>query len=167
MYRGDDEQRFIGGAAGRIASMPAMGEYSENVEMYLKAIFLLAKDAKGRAKTGDISKELSVAPSSVTEMLDKLDDEGFLRHTKYKGATLTRKGDRYARQILRKHCVVERLMVSVLGYEEGTFHDEACRMEHVVSDEMERRLRKIVGQPETCPNCYDLEKHYCSLLFSA
>lgn len=146
--------------------MPALGDYSENVEMYLKAIFLLQKDGQGPAKTGDISKELSLAPSSVTEMLDKLDGEGLVRHEKYQGATLTKKGDRYARKILRKHCVVERLMVSVLGYEEGTFHDEACRMEHVVSDDMERRLRKLVGQPKTCPDCYDLEKHYCSLLFT-
>ena len=146
--------------------MPAL-PYSENVEMYLKSIFLLGMEAAGRAKTGDISKDLHVSPSSVTEMLDKLQKEGLVRHAKYQGATLTRKGGAYARRILRKHCVLERFMVTALGYAEGTFHEEACRMEHVVSDETERRLRKLVGQPRTCPDCYDLRRHFCSRLFPA
>ena len=147
-------------------NMSAVGSHSENVEMYLKAIFLVAKDGDGRAKTGDISKELSVSPSSVTEMLDKLQKEGLVRHAKYQGASLTKQGDAYARQILKKHCVIERFMITTLRYPEGAFHDEACRMEHVVSDETERRLRKLVGQPKTCPDCYDLRKHYCSRLFA-
>ena len=147
--------------------MSALGSYSENVEMYLKAIFLLEKERAERAKTGDISRELSVSPSSVTEMLDKLQKEGFLRHTKYQGATLTKKGDAYARRILRKHCVLERFMVTMLRYPAGKFHDEACKMEHVVSDETARRLRKLVGQPTTCPDCYDPGKHFCSRLFPA
>ena len=146
--------------------MPAAESYSENMEMYLKAIWLLAKEGEGKAKTGDISKELSVSPSSVTEMLDKLQREGFLRHEKYQGAKLTKKGDAYARRILRKHCVIERFMVTTLKYADGRFHDEACEMEHVLSDESEKRLRKLVGQPGTCPDCYDLKKHYCSLLFA-
>jgi len=146
--------------------MPETGLYSENVEMYLKAIWLLAREDDGRAKTGGISKELDVSPSSVTEMLDKLQNEGFVKHTKYQGANLTKKGDAYARGILRKHCVIERFMVDVLKYPEGKFHDEACEMEHVLSDETEKRLRKLVGQPGTCPDCYDLQKHHCSLLFS-
>ena len=142
-----------------------MAAYSENVEMYLKTIFLLAKNGEGRAKTGDISHELSLSPSSVTEMLEKLQREGFVRHVKYQGAALTKKGDAYARRILRKHCIIERFMVTTLRYPKGRFHDEACRMEHVVSDDTARRLRKLVGQPATCPDCYDLKKHYCSRLF--
>ncbi len=146
--------------------MSATGMYSENVEMYLKSIFLLAKEGDGRAKTGDVSKDLAVSPSSVTEMLDKLQKEGFVKHEKYQGAKLTKRGDGYARQILRKHCVLERFMVTTLGYAEGTFHDEACKMEHVVTEETARRLKKLVGQPDTCPDCYDFGKHYCSLLFA-
>ena len=144
--------------------MTELGLYSENVEMYLKTIFLVGKETGGRAKTGDISKDLAVSPSSVTEMLDKLQKQGLVRHTKYQGATLTRKGDGYARRILKKHCMIERFMVDTLRYSEGHFHDEACRLEHVISDETERRLRKLVGQPDSCPDCYDLGKHRCSLL---
>lgn len=146
--------------------MSEVGSHSENVEMYLKTIFLYAKEGAGKAKTGDISKELSLSPSSVTEMLEKLQKEGLVRHAKYQGASLTKRGDAYARQILRKHCVIERFMVTTLRYSEGKFHDEACKMEHVVSDETERRLRKLVGQPGTCPDCYDVRKHFCSRLFS-
>ena len=146
--------------------MTAVGMYSENVEMYLKSIFLLAKENGGRAKTGDISKDLTVSPSSVTEMLDKLQKQGLVKHTKYQGALLTRKGDAYARRILKKHCMIERFMVDTLRYPEGKFHDEACRLEHVITDETEKRLRKLVGQPDPCPDCYDLGKHRCSLLFA-
>jgi len=145
--------------------MPGAAPFSENVEMYLKSVFLLAKNGDGRAKTGDVSKDLSVSPSSVTEMLEKLAKAGFVRHQKYQGATLTKKGDAYARRILRKHCAIERFMVTTLGYGEGKFHDEACRLEHVISDDTERRLRKLAGQPKTCPDCYDAKKHYCGLLF--
>src|SRR3972149_8045120 len=137
--------------------LAAPSTFSENVEMYLKSIFLLAKDGEGRAKTGDISKDLAVSPSSVTEMLDKLQKAGFARHRKYQGATLTRKGDAYARRILRKHCVLERFMVTTLGYGQGKFHDEACRLGHVISDDTERRLRTLRGPPSACPGCYDGE----------
>ncbi len=146
--------------------MAEPGMYSENVEMYLKSIFLLAKEDGGRARTGDISKDLVVSPSSVTEMLDKLQEQGLLKHTKYQGAVLTKKGDAFARRILKKHCMIERFMVKSLKYPEGRFHDEACRLEHVITDETERRMRKTVGQPRECPDCYDMRKHHCSLLFS-
>lgn len=99
-------------------------------------------------------------------MLDRLRRQGLVRHTKYRGAALTTKGDAYARRILRKHCMIERFMVGTLRYPEGEFHDEACRLEHVISDETERRLRKLVGQPATCPDCYDAARHHCALLLA-
>ena len=67
--------------------------YSETVEMYLKAIFLLSRGSGRPAKTGDISKSLGVSHPSVTEMLEKLRKDGFVRHVLYRGATLTKSGD--------------------------------------------------------------------------
>jgi len=138
--------------------------YSENVEMYLKTIFLLTKGSEHPAKTGAISETLDLAPSSVTEMVEKLRKDGLLKHVAYKGAVLTKAGDQYARRILRKHCILERFLVNMLDVPDGKFHDEACRWEHVVSDETAARLRRLVDQPSTCPDCYDAKKQHCRFL---
>jgi Mn-dependent DtxR family transcriptional regulator len=150
-----------------MARTPPQQALSENIEMYLKTIFLLAKETGKPAKTGEISTSLGVSPSSVTEMLDKLRKDGLLRHVPYKGATLTKSGDRYARRILVKHCLLERFLLHVLEVPDGKFHDEACRMEHVVSDETASRLRRLVDQPSTCPECYDADQEHCRYLLAA
>ncbi|OGS48701.1 MAG: hypothetical protein A3K68_02020 [Euryarchaeota archaeon RBG_16_68_13] len=139
-------------------------ELTENVEMYLKYIYLLSQRSGGPAKTGEISEHLRVAPSSVTEMLEKLQDEGLAKHQKYQGASLTKKGRDVAVKILRRHCTMEYFLAQALGVPEGRYHDEACEMEHVLSEDTAQRLRKLVKQPETCPDCYDLEKLHCSYL---
>ena len=137
---------------------------TENVEMYLKYIYLLCQAHDGPAKTGEISQHLKVTPSSVTEMLDRLQDDGFLKHQKYKGASLTKKGRDVAIRILRRHCTMEYFLAQALGVPEGKYHDEACEMEHVLSDDTAARLRKLIEQPHTCPDCYDLDKLHCTYL---
>ncbi len=139
-------------------------ELTENVEMYLKYIYLLSQKNGGPAKTGEISHHLKVAPSSVTEMLDRLQDEGLLKHQKYQGASLTKKGRETAVRVLRRHCTMEYFLVQALGVPEGRYHDEACEMEHALSDDTAARLHKLIDQPETCPDCYDLDKLHCKYL---
>lgn len=139
-------------------------EWTENVEMYLKYIYLLSVQNRGPAKTGEISHYLKVAPSSVTEMLDRLEEGGLAKHAKYHGATLTKKGRDHAIRILRRHCTMEYFLVQALHVPEGRYHDEACEMEHVLSDDTARRLRKRIDQPNTCPKCYDLGKLHCRYL---
>lgn len=143
------------------------GPTTENVEMYLKYIYLLTHENGGRAKTGEISKALGVAPSSVTEMLEKLSTEGLAKYEKYQGAALTRKGERVAVSIMRRHCVMEYFLATVLNVPAGRYHDEACRMEHALSPDTARRLRGLVDQPETCPDCYDLSTLHCRHLTAA
>jgi len=143
---------------------PGHREWTEHVEMYLKYIYLLSVQNKGPAKTGEISEYLKVAPSSVTEMLDRLEEEGLAKHEKYHGALLTRKGREHALRILRRHCTMEYFLVQALHVPEGRYHDEACEMEHVLSDDTARRLRKWIDQPTTCPRCYDLGKLHCRYL---
>jgi len=144
--------------------MKPVHEWTEHVEMYLKYIYLLSVQNRGPAKTGEISHFLKVAPSSVTEMLDRLEEDGLSRHEKYQGATLTKKGREHALRILRRHCTMEYFLVQALGVPEGRYHDEACEMEHVLSDDTARRLRKWIDQPRTCPRCYDLNKLHCRFL---
>ncbi len=138
-------------------------ELTENVEMYLKYIYLLSQQNHGAAKTGEISHFLDVAPSSVTEMLERLQKEKYVKYAKYQGATLTKKGKDVAEKILRRHCTMEYFLVS-LGVPEGKYHDEACEMEHVLSDDTTKRLQKMIKWPSTCPDCYDLSRLHCKYL---
>jgi len=137
---------------------------NENVEMYLKYIYLLIKDTGEPARTGELSHVLKVSPASVTEMLEKLTDHGLARHAKYRGTRLTSRGSRIAVSILQRHCVMEWFLAHRLGLPEGRFHEEACKMEHALSMDTARRLRTLTDQPDTCPRCYDLSKLHCRYL---
>jgi len=149
---------------GQPETMAEALELTENVEMYLKYIYLLSQQNRGPAKTGQISHYLKVAPSSVTEMLERLEDEKLVKYQKYQGASLTKKGRDIAIRILRRHCTMEYFLVQALHVPEGRYHDEACQMEHVLSEDTARRLRELIDQPDTCPDCYDLKSLHCKYL---
>lgn len=135
---------------------------SESVETYLKEIFLLSRHG-GRARTGDLADRLQVTPPSVTEMAGKLHRDGLVQYEKRKGARLTPAGKRRARELLRKHCLIERFLVEVLDVGPA-FHDEACRMEHAVSDDVARKLADLVERDDECPGCYDPRRRHCARL---
>ncbi|MDY6780050.1 MAG: metal-dependent transcriptional regulator, partial [Halobacteria archaeon] len=118
------------------------------------------------AKTGDIADALGVSPPSVTEMLSNLEERGLIEYEKYEGATLTSEGEEIASDVLQKHCLIERFLVKYLNVEEG-FHEEACRIEHVMSDDVASQLGDIVSQEPDCPSCYDPASQHCALLFSS
>ncbi|MDD1755285.1 MAG: metal-dependent transcriptional regulator [Methanomassiliicoccales archaeon] len=124
---------------------------SEIAEEYLEAVYDLTLDG-GTAKTNDIAERMRVSPASATEMVQRLSAEGYLSYERYKGANLTDKGEKVARRIKRKHRLVERFLVDVLGAKREEFHDEACRLEHVISDESERRICQMTNNPRFCPD---------------
>jgi Mn-dependent DtxR family transcriptional regulator len=138
---------------------------SESVEMYLKEIYILSRDGDA-AKTGAIAERLGISAGSVTEMLDRLQEQDLLEYEKYRGARLTDDGERQARELLRKHCLIERFLVESLGVEEG-FHEEACRLEHVMSEDVAERLGRFVSVRDECPDCYDPDAQHCSALDAA
>lgn len=135
---------------------------SESVQMYLKEIYLLSRDGE-YAKTGELAERLEVSPPSVTEMFGRLQDDGLLEYEKRRGAVLTEAGQQRAERLLRKHCRIERFLVTCLDVEDG-FHEEACRLEHVMSDDIADRLDRYVELEDECPDCYDPEHQHCSKL---
>lgn len=124
---------------------------SENVEEYLECLWELTQDGTP-ARTSDIAKRMDVSPASVTEMMQRLDSQGYISYERYKGATLTEKGLRIGEAIKRKHRLLERFLVDVLGIEKERSHEEACRLEHMLSDESERRISEMMNNPSTCPD---------------
>ncbi len=124
---------------------------SEEVEEYLEAIWDIAgKD--GMAKTTEIAKKMGNSPSSVTEALKRMQKAGLVKHTPYKGSRLTKKGSKNARSVKRKHRLLERFLTDFLKLDKEKVHDQACKMEHSLSDEAEEALCKMMQGPNLCPH---------------
>ena len=117
--------------------MHAEHHLSENIENYLEQILRICKK-NGHAKTGEIATNLHVAASSVTEMVDKLEREGFIRHTPYKGVELTETGYFRALEVLKKHNLAARFLEEIVGMDHASADDWGCRMEHVIPPELEK-----------------------------
>jgi DtxR family transcriptional regulator, Mn-dependent transcriptional regulator len=123
----------------------------EVIEQYLKTILSLG-EGNGVVKTTEIANALNLAPASVTESLQKLSDEGFVKYRAYKGVKLTSKGRAIASKVSRKHRLLERFLTDVLGLESSKVHKQACEMEHTLSDEAEVALCRMLNHPGTCPD---------------
>ncbi|MBI5000259.1 MAG: metal-dependent transcriptional regulator [Euryarchaeota archaeon] len=123
----------------------------EEVDEYLEAIYDIAGE-RGCARTGDVAQRLGVAPASATEVLQRLSRARLVRYEAYKGVTLTRKGLRSATKLKRKHRLLEVFLHDVLGLKGKAVHEEACKMEHAISDETEAALCLALDKPATCPH---------------
>jgi DtxR family Mn-dependent transcriptional regulator len=124
---------------------------SEQLEEYLESI-LDIEEKEGIAKTSAIAKCMKVAPASVTEALQTLADKGFVHYEPYKGASLTGQGREMARKVKRRHRLLEVFLSDVLHINGENVHDEACKMEHTLSDETECALCKMLKAPARCPH---------------
>lgn len=125
-------------------------EVSENIQEYLEVLYKEGSSGDF-VSTTTISKNLGIAPGSVTQMLKKLDDLGYIDYAPYKGAILTEKGYRDAEKITRKHRILERFLKDVLKIKDENVHEQACEMEHSLSDEAERALCHMLEHPDICP----------------
>ncbi len=128
---------------------------SENVEEYLETIYKKSL-SDGIAKTTEISRDLGIAPGSVTQMLKKLEEEGYVNYYQYKGVKLTDKGFKIARSIVRKHRLLETFLFNTLGIDLEDLHEQACAMEHSLSDEAERKMCQLLDYPNQCPDDHNI-----------
>ncbi len=124
---------------------------TESQEDYLKQIFLLAEDG-GNVSTQSISERLGVRPASVTGMVQRLAQLGFVDHRRYRGVRLTDSGKRVALELLRHHRLLETYLVEKLNYNWGEVHEEAERLEHVISERFEERIAEVLGHPTQDPH---------------
>ena len=125
--------------------------FSISVEDYLKAIYHLTEGGEA-ASTNDIAQRLGIAAPSVTGMVKRLDEQGLVNHEPYRGAELTSEGRRVALRTVRRHRVLEAYLVAFLGYDWGTVHDEAERLEHAVSDVLVEKMAHALGNPSVDPH---------------
>ncbi len=128
-----------------------MEKLSHQIEDYLKTIYLL-QQRSGGASTTAIAEALSVKPASVTGMLKKLAELKLARHTPYQGVALTRAGEKIALEIVRHHRLIELFLMEALGYSWDEVHEEADRLEHVISEDFEDRIAAQLGDPAIDPH---------------
>ena len=126
-------------------------EFFTAPEMYLKTIYNLELK-NGGARTGDIAKILKITPGSVTNTLEVLEGKGLVVREPYKGVNLTEQGRKLALSVFRRHRLAERLLVDLLQMDWAESHEEACRLEHSISDEVASSIQKRLENPKTCPH---------------
>lgn len=122
----------------------------QNKEEYLEAIYSLIEEGNETTPTA-IAKKLKIKPSSATEMLKKLDAEGYIITKPYEPIEFTEKGFQAASKIKRKHRLLERFLQDILNVK-NKIHDQACKMEHTITDEVADSLEKLMNYPTTCPD---------------
>ena len=127
-----------------------MESLSESVEDYLKCIWMLERD--GRVTTSEIAERLEVSAASVTAMMKKLARLGLVEHEPYRGVALTPGGTRLALEVIRHHRLLELYLMQALGLPWDRVHEEAERLEHHLSDELEARIDEALGHPTRDPH---------------
>jgi len=132
---------------GRLESIKAAHEIartgtSSRMEDYLEVILELV-ELKGYATTLDISRYMNVSAPSVTKMLQKLDENGYLEYEKYHGINLTQKGNHLADTIRQKHGILLEFF-EILGIGHETANQDAEGIEHHLNQKTIRQLRKFI-----------------------
>lgn len=147
---------------------------TEAVENFLKAVYLLQRDLKPDEKvpTNLLAQTLNIKAPSVTDMVKRLsgteDDEDkdkkkgekkepkiatpLLDYERYKGVRLTEAGEKIALEVIRHHRLIELYLSEALGYSWDEVHEEADRLEHVISERFEERIAALLGNPDIDPH---------------
>lgn len=128
------------------------GALSTSIGDYLKTIWLLARGGGEPVSTSAIAERLGVAPASVSGMLARLQERGWVTHERYRGVRLTGEGDREALRLVRRHRLIETFLIEYLGYGWDEVHAEAEALEHAISDRFTERLAERLGHPTHDPH---------------
>ncbi len=135
--------------------MPRGNERSELTSVaqdYLKVIWTAREWGDVKVTTSMIAEKLDVSPSTASEGIRKLAEQGLLEHEKYGAITLTEQGRRAAVGMVRRHRLLETYLVSELGYGWDEVHDEPEILEHAVSDRLMERMDTKLGHPTRDPH---------------
>ncbi len=124
---------------------------SEAIQDYLRAIYLLGENGERVAVTA-LAKRLRVSPASASAMVKKLAALGLAEHPPYRGIALTAAGEQVALEVIRHHRLLELYLAQTLGLHVDEVHDEAERLEHVLSEELEERIDRALGYPTHDPH---------------
>ena len=134
-------------------AQPLKRQITISTQDYLKTIYELTENG-GSASTNALAQKLKISAPSVTGMIQKLATEKppLVEYQKHQGVTLTKDGKRAALEVIRHHRLLEAWLVQTLGYSWDEVHEEAERLEHVISEDFERRIAAAMGHPIRDPH---------------
>ena len=121
------------------------------LEDYLKAIYQLFEEGRP-VIAARLAAETGVSPSTIFATLRRLAKDGYVTINRRKEIHLTADGKKVAENIVRRHFLTERFLTDLLGLDWVKAHQEAHRLEHAISQEVEERLAKLLSHPTTCPH---------------
>lgn len=125
---------------------------SHTEENYLKAIFKLSELQKSNITTNAISEKLKTSAASVTDMIKKLSGKKLIHYEKYYGVTLTEKGKKLAKDLIRKHRLWETFLVEKLNFSWDEVDELAEQLEHINSEILTDRIDDFLGYPKFDPH---------------
>ena len=128
----------------------------KTIEDYVELVYIVQTKEK-KVHTNDIASALNINPASVTEIFQKLSDEGYINYEKYSGVTLTEKGKKIAMKTKKRHDILKSFL-RILGIDEKVADEDACRIEHVVAPKTMDKLTKFVEfvqQEKSCSRWVD------------
>ncbi|MBF8255052.1 MAG: metal-dependent transcriptional regulator [Deltaproteobacteria bacterium] len=124
---------------------------TKTLEDYLKAIYILAEESEP-VIAARMAAEAGVSASTIFATLRRLEKDGYVTINRRKEIHLTVEGRNIAEKIVRRHFLTERFLTDLLGLDWVKAHQEAHRLEHAISQEVEERLAKLLNNPTTCPH---------------
>lgn len=135
---------------------------TESIEDFVKAVYALEQGLpleEDRVSTNALSESLNISAPSVTDMAQRLVEEGLIDYQRYRGIRLTDSGTDLALKVLRRHRLIELFLVQELGYELHEVHDEAEALEHAVSDRFVEAIVAKLGDPSVDPHGDPIPSH--------
>ncbi len=126
-------------------------DLSDSIQDYLKEIYKLGVEVE-RVSTSALAHRQGVSAASASAMVKKLAALGLAEHAPYRGVTLTHAGEQVALEVIRHHRLLELYLAETLGISVDDVHDEADRLEHALSEELEARIDSALGFPTHDPH---------------
>ena len=127
-----------------------MRDLVDTTEMYLRTIYELEEEGITPLRAR-IAERLEQSGPTVSQTVARMERDGLLHVRTDRSLDLTDKGRDLATAVMRKHRLAERLLTDVLGLDIAKVHDEACRWEHVMSEEVEKRMVAVLDDPTRSP----------------
>ncbi len=125
-------------------------------EEYLQVIFWLHE--AGLPMTGaNVARAMQLSPPTVHEMIGRLERDGYVTRAADKRLSFTESGREHAETIVRRHRLIERFLTDVLNVPWHEVHEEAERLEHQMSPELEERMLEQIGDATTCPHGHPIQ----------
>ena len=138
-------------AVAHHSHQPPSRRSGAGAENYTKAIYHLQERGEATVSTGAIAERVGVSPASASAMVRRMAEDGLVEHTPYHGVRLTERGTELALEVMRHHRLIESFLAH-LGMPWDRVHQEAERLEHVISEELEELIARHLGQPTRDPH---------------